>query len=82
MKKIILSLAFISSIGLAGNLKADCYGCRSESKDSNGKRIHYCKFTGSDSSSNRKTCEDLGCKISTSPTSCPSAANYNVVNAN
>ncbi len=89
MKKIVV-ISFFLTLGLfvllvgfqsknmaiAGD---GCYICTSDSKDSSGERIHYCRYGSSDTFDQRKACKAAGCNV-TGTASCPTAANYNVIN--
>lgn len=80
MKKYILFFMFLFVVSFAGynSVYADgCYLCGSGSS-SNCK--DYCRYSGKDTSENRKKCEQAGCKIS-GTSSCPQAANYKICSA-
>jgi hypothetical protein len=87
MKKIVIltfSLAFglfmlfLSFEKLENAYAGDgCYMCGSGSSDG----ITHCKYHGSDTFDQRKKCQAKGCKI-TGTSSCPTAANYKVIDPN
>ncbi len=54
-----------------------CYICKSGSKDG----IQQCKYHGSDTQSQRKTCKQAGCAIG-GTASCSTAANVKVIDPN
>lgn len=76
MKKLF---AFVVAFALIGTFGAEayadgCYLCAS------GSTCQQCRYTGSDTSEQRKKCEAIGCKIS-GTASCSTAANVKVCSA-
>jgi hypothetical protein len=83
MRRTLLSLGiaiFFVTTGWIGTASAaDCYIC---TRDSSGdcKESGYCNPGGSDTSENRKKCQNKGCKIG-GTASCPTAANAKICKA-
>jgi hypothetical protein len=72
---LVLALFTVAGVALPSLARADgCYICGSGSSDA---CKNYCRYSGSDTSDNRKICQKRGCKVS-GTASCPTAVNYKV----
>lgn len=71
---LALALALMSSLAAAVAHADGCYICSHGSTDA---CRDYCRYSGSDTSENRRLCQRRGCRIG-GTASCPTAVNYRV----